>query len=109
MDVPAPGRADDTDAIVVLPYTRVKRSRGAPSVYRMSHFTARGILAGLELYRQGAAPRFILPGEQRKPATSDLEQSIQRVLFGPSTCCGAVGRRHGACRSLTTTTRTSAP
>ena len=64
------------DAIVVLPYTRVKRSRDAPSVYRMSHLTARGVLAGLELYQQGAARRFILPGEQRRPATSDLEQSF---------------------------------
>ncbi len=64
------------DAIVVLPYTRVKRSRGSTSVYRMSHFTARCVLAGLELYQQGAAPRFILPGEQRRPATSDLEQSF---------------------------------
>jgi hypothetical protein len=39
----------------------------------MSHFTARAILAGLELYQQGASRRFILPGEQRAPATSDLE------------------------------------
>ena len=62
------------DAIVVLPYTRVRRSSGR-EVYRMSHFTARCILAGLELYRQGVAARFILPGEQRAPATSDLEQA----------------------------------
>jgi len=62
------------DAIVVLPYTRVRRSGGQPT-YRMSHFTARCILAGLELYRQGVAARFILPGEQRAPATSDLEQA----------------------------------
>jgi DUF218 domain len=61
------------DAIVVLPYTRVRRSSGAPT-YRMSHFTARCILAGFELYQQGVATRFILPGEQRAPATSDLEQ-----------------------------------
>jgi hypothetical protein len=39
----------------------------------MSHFTARSVLAGLELYRQGIADRFVLPGEQRGPATSDLE------------------------------------
>ena len=62
------------DAIVVLPYTRVRRSGGQPT-YRMSHFTARCILAGLELYRRGVAARFILPGEQRAPATSDLEQA----------------------------------
>jgi hypothetical protein len=40
----------------------------------MSHFTARCILAGLELYEQGVAPLFILPGEQHGPATSDLER-----------------------------------
>ena len=62
------------DAIVVLPYTRVRRSSGAPA-YRMSHFTARCVLAGLELYQQGLATRFILPGEQHAPATSDLEQA----------------------------------
>ena len=62
------------DAIVVLPYTRVRRSGGQPT-YRMSHFTARCVLAGLELYWQGVAARFILPGEQRAPATSDLEQA----------------------------------
>jgi hypothetical protein len=39
----------------------------------MSHYTARSVLAGLELYRQGAGERFVLPGEQRRPATSDLE------------------------------------
>ncbi len=39
----------------------------------MSHYTARCVLAGLELYRQGVATRFVLPGEQRRPATSDLE------------------------------------
>jgi DUF218 domain len=42
----------------------------------MSHFTARCVLAGLELYQQGVATRFILPGEQRAPATSDLEQAF---------------------------------
>jgi uncharacterized SAM-binding protein YcdF (DUF218 family) len=42
----------------------------------MSHFTARGVLAGLELYQQGAAPRFILPGEQHRPSTSDLERAF---------------------------------
>jgi uncharacterized SAM-binding protein YcdF (DUF218 family) len=42
----------------------------------MSHFTARCVLAGLELYQQGAAPRLILPGEGRGPATSDLEQNF---------------------------------
>jgi hypothetical protein len=62
------------DAIVVLPYTHVVRSSGART-YRMSHFTARCILGGLELYRQGVAARFILPSEQRAPATSDLEQA----------------------------------
>ena len=64
------------DAIVVLPYTRVKRWPGSAPAYRMSHFTARCILAGLEIYQQGAAPRFILPGEQRGPATSALERSF---------------------------------
>ena len=80
------------DAIVVLPYTRVKRWPGSAPVYRMSHFTARCILAGLEVYQQGAAPRFILPGEQRGPATSDLEQSfllrrgvpLERILDLPN-------------------------
>lgn len=80
------------DAIVVLPYTRVKRSHGSPSVYRMSHFTARCVLASLELYQQGAAPRVILPGEQRRPATSDLEQrfllrrgvQLERILNLPN-------------------------
>ncbi|MBV9357920.1 MAG: YdcF family protein [Chloroflexi bacterium] len=63
----------DRRAIVVLPYTRVRRRGcGAPR-YRMSHYTARSVLAGLELYRQGVAARFVLPGEQRRPATSDLE------------------------------------
>src|SRR5439155_2450066 len=61
------------DAIVVLPYTRVRRRSGLVPSFRMSHFTARSVLAGLELFLQGAAPRFILPGEQRGPATSDLE------------------------------------
>jgi hypothetical protein len=61
------------DAIVVLPYTRVRRRCGQ---VRMSHFTARCILAGLELYVQGAAERFVLPGEQRAPATSDLERQF---------------------------------
>jgi hypothetical protein len=42
----------------------------------MSHFTARCLLAGLELYEQGVAPQFILPGEQRMPATSDLEREF---------------------------------
>jgi hypothetical protein len=64
------------DAIVVLPYTRVKRRSGAAPSYRMSHFTARCVLAGLELYQQGVATRFILPGEQRAPSTSDLEQAF---------------------------------
>jgi hypothetical protein len=41
----------------------------------MSHFTARCVLAGLELYEQGMAERFVLPGEQRAPATSDLERA----------------------------------
>jgi hypothetical protein len=41
----------------------------------MSHFTARCVLAGFELYQQGLATRFILPGEQHAPATSDLEQA----------------------------------
>src|SRR5918911_1785151 len=80
------------DAIVVLPYTRVKRRSGSAPVYRMSHFTARCVLAGLELYQQGAAPRFILPGEQRGPATSDLERSfllrrgvpLERILDLPN-------------------------
>jgi uncharacterized SAM-binding protein YcdF (DUF218 family) len=71
------------DAIVVLPYTRVRRSSGAPT-YRMSHFTARCILAGFELYQQGVATRFVLPGEQRAPATSDLEQAyLVRRGVGP--------------------------
>jgi hypothetical protein len=42
----------------------------------MSHFTARCVLAGLELYHQGIAARFVLPGEQRGPATSDLERAF---------------------------------
>ena len=63
-------------AIVVLPYTRVQRRSGPVLSYRMSHFTARCVLAGLELHQQGTAPRFILPGEQRRPATSDLERSF---------------------------------
>jgi hypothetical protein len=58
----------------------------------MSHFTARCLLAGFELYQQGAAPRFILPGEQREPATSDLERSfllrrgipLERILALPN-------------------------
>jgi len=69
---------------VVLPYTRVKRRSGVASSYRMSHFTARCVLAGLELYQQGVATRFILPGEQRAPATSDLEQDfLARRGVGP--------------------------
>ena len=65
----------DRDAIVVLPYTRVMR-RGAPAPsFRMSHFTARCVLAGLELYQEGLAARFVLPGEQRRPATSELERA----------------------------------
>jgi hypothetical protein len=80
------------DAIVVLPYTRVRRRSSAVPSYRMSHFTARSVLAGLELYRQGCARRFILPGEQRGPATSDLEQRFlisrgvqpQRILNLPN-------------------------
>ena len=72
------------DAIVVLPYTRVKRRSGVTPPYRMSHFTARCVLAGLELYQQGVATRFILPGEQRAPATSDLEQDfLARRGVGP--------------------------
>jgi hypothetical protein len=58
----------------------------------MSHFTARCLLAGFELYQQGAASRFILPGEQHRPATSDLEQSfllrrgvpLERILDLPN-------------------------
>ena len=61
------------EAIVVLPYTRVRRRGGQ---YRMSHFTARCVLAGLELYQQHAAAHFLLPGEQRNPATSDLERAF---------------------------------
>jgi DUF218 domain len=65
------------DAIVVLPYTRVPRDPGSTGGgYRMSHFTARCVLAGLELYEQGIASRFVLPGERRAPATSDLERSF---------------------------------
>lgn len=45
-------------AIVVLPYTRVRRGVEAPPAYRMSHFTARALLTGYELYQQGAAPVF---------------------------------------------------
>jgi len=81
-EVSAKGRR--FDAIVVLPYTRVKRRSGATSSYRMSHFTARCVLAGLELYQQGVATRFILPGEQCAPATSDLEQAfLLRRGVGP--------------------------
>jgi hypothetical protein len=65
----------DLDAIVVLPYTRVKRRSAATPSYRMSHFTSRCVLAGLELYQQRVASRFVLPGEQRGPATSDLERA----------------------------------
>jgi hypothetical protein len=72
----AHARVKRYDAIVVLPYTRVRRQPGAASPYRMSHFTARCLLAGLELYEQGVARRFILPGEQRLPATSDLEREF---------------------------------
>jgi uncharacterized SAM-binding protein YcdF (DUF218 family) len=58
----------------------------------MSHFTARGILAGFELYQQRAAARFVLPGEQRGPATSDLERAFllrrgvapERILTVPN-------------------------
>jgi len=64
------------DAIVVLPYTRVRRRPGSASSYRMSHFTSRCLLGGLELYEQGVARRFILPGEQRMPSTSDLEREF---------------------------------
>lgn len=59
------------EAIMVLPYTRVERKGGG---YRMSHFTSRAISAGWELYQQGKAPLFILPGEFKNPATSDLEK-----------------------------------
>jgi DUF218 domain len=64
------------DAIVVLPYTRVQRRSGPAPSYRMSHFTARCVLAGLELYQQGVGARFVLPGEQRAPATCDLEKTF---------------------------------
>jgi hypothetical protein len=69
----ADDRGTDRRAIVVLPYTRVRRRTSGAPRYRMSHYTARSVLAGLELYRQGVADRFVLPGEQRRPATSDLE------------------------------------
>jgi hypothetical protein len=68
----------DQRAIVVLPYTRVRRRGSGAARYRMSHFTARSVLAGLELYRQGVADRFVLPGEQHRPATSDLEARFLR-------------------------------
>lgn len=66
------------DAIVVLPYTRVKRTGAiAPKdFYRRSHFTTRAISVGWELYQQNMAPLFILPGEQKNPATSDLEREF---------------------------------
>ena len=66
------------DAIVVLPYTRVKRA-GAKRIensHRMSHFTIRACSVGWELYQQNMAPLFILPGEQKNPATSDLEKDF---------------------------------
>jgi hypothetical protein len=51
----------------------------------MSHFTARSVLAGLELYRQGIADRFVLPGEQHGPATSDLEaRFLRRQAVAPA-------------------------
>lgn len=76
------------DAIVVLPYTRREREvnakviennrdnnvPGPRTTHRLSHFSSRGILAGLELYREGKAPYFILPGEQKDPSTCDLEE-----------------------------------
>ena len=69
---------------MVLPYTRVKRRSGVDTSCRMSHFTARCVLAGLELYQHGVARRFILPGEQHAPATSDLEENyLVRRGVGP--------------------------
>ena len=88
------------DAIVVLPYTRVRRRLGAAPRYRMSHFTARCLLAGFELYQEGVAARFILPGEQRRPATSDLEQTFllsRRVAPG---CILNVPNRNGTLEQL---------
>lgn len=78
------------DAIVVLPYTRRERNvdptqvrdnieqnlPGPRTTHRMSHFTSRAILAGWELFDQGKAGKFILPGEEKNPSTSELEANF---------------------------------
>jgi hypothetical protein len=69
------------DAIVVLPYTRRERENfpegsNPQSTHRLSHFSSRAVLAGWELYDQGKAPLFILPGEQKDPSTSELEHDF---------------------------------
>lgn len=75
------GQSYPYDAIVVLPYDMsfnsgtIRRSpQGNRTIHKMSHFTSRAILAGLELFQEGKAPLFILPGEQKDPSTSDLER-----------------------------------
>lgn len=73
------------DAIVVLPYTHrddpskerqtLYRGSELTTRYRLSHFTARSVLAGWELYQQGKARLFVLPGEEKEPSTADLEKA----------------------------------
>ena len=70
---PENGQIYPCDAIVVLPYD-MSFDSVTGSRHKMSHFTSRAILAGLELYQDGKAPLFILPGEQKNPSTSDLER-----------------------------------
>jgi hypothetical protein len=66
----------------------------------MSHLTARCSLAGFELYQQGAAPAFILPGEQHAPATSDLEQDFLLRRGVPLGCILNLPNRDGTLQQL---------
>jgi len=88
------------DAIVVLPYTRVLRRSSPTRSYRMSHFTARCVLAGLELFRCGVAGRFVLPGEQHGPATSDLERDFLIRRGVESECILNLPNRNGTLQQL---------
>jgi len=66
-----------TDAIVVLPYTRVKRCASAD--YRMSHFTARRVLAGLRAVPGGRCDVLCVA----RRATQPLRRRMECVPFQP--------------------------
>ena len=67
------GRFDPT---IVLPYPRVKRRSGATPSDRLSRFTARSVLAGLELDKPRPGHAFHPAAERCAPATSDLAQAF---------------------------------